>query len=83
MKGSILVILVCFLVTAFALELDAFTKGACKPDVKKYCPGMGFDKKKIEQCILEHRTEVSEPCKANIDEKLAERKAAKAEEPDS
>jgi len=73
MKRLNLVILAFFILSAFPLNLGAFTKGACKPDVKKFCPGMGFDKPKIEKCIYEHRDEVSAACEANIEEKEAER----------
>jgi hypothetical protein len=59
------------------LNLSAFTQGACKQDVEKFCPGMGLDKSKIERCIFEHRAEVLEACKANIKEMEKEKEGRK------
>ena len=65
----------CLLLCAtFALASTAYADdgagkvpdGPCKADVEKLCPGVQLGGGRIAACLKEHRSEVSEACKANL-----------------
>jgi len=53
--------------------------GACKDDIKKYCPDAKPGKGVIFQCLETHQKELSPTCQAKFEEKKAARAACQSD----
>ncbi|HUI24682.1 MAG TPA: hypothetical protein VL403_01260 [Candidatus Kryptonia bacterium] len=48
--------------------------GPCAADAQKLCPGVPAGGGRIKKCLREHQADLSDACKARIQQALAERK---------
>jgi len=56
-----------FMMLLFPLAgAHAFNEGACAEDAGKYCKGVPAAGGKLKECMIKHRSELSNACKANL-----------------
>jgi hypothetical protein len=53
---------------AFFTNAQAIQQGACKADAQKLCKDVQPGEGKLLECLQQHQTEVSAPCKGNLKE---------------
>jgi hypothetical protein len=72
---TILSLLIGLLLTAsLSASVRAFEKGACEPDIEKYCKDVPIVGGKLKECLQKHIHELSDPCKANLLDLYLEKK---------
>jgi hypothetical protein len=71
LRKSTLSLTMAFMVAGLALAARpaaAFTKGACKEDIKRFCADVKPGKGAIRDCLKAHEADLSQACKDNMAE---------------
>lgn len=73
MAGAVVTAL-CLIVAVGFTQEDAEQKGACKPDVQKFCKGIKPGEGRIWSCLKSHEADLSQACKDHMAKKREEMK---------
>lgn len=78
MKNLLSALFGLFILVSWAAPAGAFTPGACKEDIDKYCKGVKVGENGLKACLHKHMAELSDACKANILDAFLKKKEAES-----